>query len=198
MSIDDVSATGDAESVPTAPSLRQEVLEREESLFGGIKLGSAFFGWLTASGTAILLTGVVAAVGTALGFRVTGEQPTSPEVLGILGASALFVILFIAYYCGGYVAGRMARFNGMKQGFAVWLWAIVVAVVIALVGALAGSDFLETVNTFTGIPIDQGDLTLAGVITAIVLAIACLAGAVIGGAAGMRFHRRVDEAGLGG
>jgi hypothetical protein len=37
----------------------------------------------------------------------------------------LLVILFVAYYCGGYAAGRMGRFNGMKQGIAVWLWALV-------------------------------------------------------------------------
>lgn len=46
---------------------------------------------------------------------------------------------------GGVGAGRMARFNGMKQGIAVWLWAVAAA-----------------------------------------------------GLVGMRFHRQVDKAGLGG
>ncbi|WP_457206099.1 hypothetical protein [Nocardioides sp. P5_C9_2] len=46
-------------------------------------------------------------------------------------------------------------FDGMKQGIAVWLWAILVVVLVA-----------------------------------------SLAGAVLGGLAGMRFHRAVDRTGL--
>lgn len=43
--------------------------------------------------------------------------------MGMVGIIVLGVIVLVAYYCGGYVAGRMARFDGMKQGLAVWLWA---------------------------------------------------------------------------
>jgi len=35
---------------------RNAVVQREKEQFGGIKWGSAFFGWLTATGTAVLLT----------------------------------------------------------------------------------------------------------------------------------------------
>ncbi|GLY41853.1 hypothetical protein Amsp01_078760 [Amycolatopsis sp. NBRC 101858] len=58
-------------------------------------------------------------------------------------------VLLVAYYCGGYVAGRMARFNGVKQGIAVWVWTIVmtvVALVVALVGGLAGMRFHRKVD----------------------------------------------------
>lgn len=34
-------------------TLREDVLEREQEKFPGIKFGSAFFGWLTATGTAV-------------------------------------------------------------------------------------------------------------------------------------------------
>jgi len=47
--------------------------------------------------------------------------------VGWIGAIALLVVLFVAYFSGGYVAGRMARFNGLKQGLAVWVWALVIA-----------------------------------------------------------------------
>ena len=34
----------------------------------------------------------------------------------------------------------MARFNGVEQGPAGWLWAVAIAVVVAVVGAIAGSE----------------------------------------------------------
>ena len=41
--------------------------------------------------------------------------------IGVGGAIAVLVVLMIAYYCGGYVAGRMARFDGLRQGVGVWM-----------------------------------------------------------------------------
>ena len=182
----------------------REQLVRQRAQFGGIKFGSAFFGWLTATGTAVILTAIVAASGAAvgLGSRVSELTDGSPSeeaaTMGWVGAIALLVILFVSYFVGGYVAGRMARFDGAKQGFAVWLWAIIVAVVVAIVAAIAGSQFdvLAQVNSFPRIPITEGDLTAATAITAVLLAIVSLVGAVLGGLTGMRFHRRVDRAGV--
>jgi len=195
-------------AVPAAPqaSLRQEVVEREKEEFGGVKIGSAFFGWLTATGTAVILTALVAATGAAIGLGITGDADeaaergaANAETVGIAGAIALLVVIFVAYYCGGYVAGRMARFNGMKQGVFVWLWAVVIAIVVAIITAIAGSQYnvLGNLNSFPRIPIDEGDLTTASVITAIAVAVISLLGAILGGLGGMRFHRKVDRAGLG-
>ena len=41
--------------------------------FGGIKIGSAFFGWLAATGMAVLLTALVAAAGTAVGLATNTD-----------------------------------------------------------------------------------------------------------------------------
>ena len=57
------------EEIPT----RQTVVAREKEQFGGIKVGSAFFGWLTATGTAVLLTALVAAGGTAVGLATNTD-----------------------------------------------------------------------------------------------------------------------------
>jgi amino acid transporter len=182
------------------------VLERERRRFGGVKIGSAFFGWLCAVGIAVLLTALVAATGAALGLGVTNGGNNAAKVakqnagaIGVGGAIALVVIMLIAYYCGGYVAGRMARFNGLRQGFAVWLWAIVIAIVVGIIAAIAGSQFniLETLNGYPRIPINEGSLSTIGIITAILVVIASLVGALFGGMAGMRYHRRVDRVGLG-
>ncbi len=200
------SGTAAGGSVPLEErnTLRQEVVERERREFGGFKFGSAFFGWLTATGLAVILTALVAATGAAIGLgirddgsvQVTDEQATT---VGIVGAIALVVIILVAYFCGGYVAGRMARFDGLKQGLAVWIWAIVIAVVAAIVAAIGGSqaDVLGNLNSFPRIPINEGALTTTGIITAVVVVVASLAGALLGGVAGMRFHRKVDRAGLG-
>ncbi|MDF2441871.1 MAG: hypothetical protein JWR01_74, partial [Subtercola sp.] len=47
------------------------------------------------------------------------------------------------------------------------------------------------------IPIDEGTLTVTSIITVIVVALIALLGAVAGGLGGMRYHRKVDRAGLG-
>lgn len=121
------------------------------------------------------------------------------DVVGIVGAIALAVILFVAYVAGGYVAGRMARFSGAKQGVAVWIWAVVIAIVVAIVTAVAGSQFnvLGNLNSFPRIPVDEGTLTVTGIITVVLVAVISLVGAVLGGLAGMRYHRKVDRVGLG-
>ena len=182
-------------------SLKHDVLAREKERFGGMKFGAAFFGWLTATGMAVILTALVAAAGAAVGLatNVDTSNPQQAQTVSIAGAIALVVILFLAYYCGGYVAGRMARFNGIRQGIAVWLWALIIAVLAAIVGAIAGSQFniLAKLNSFPRIPVNEGTLTAGGLSAAIVVALIALAGALLGGLAGMRYHRRVDAAGLG-
>ena len=131
----------------------------------------------------------------ALGADATASDAGT---IGIAGGIAMLVVLVIAYFAGGYVAGRMARFSGLKQGVAVWLWAIIIAVVVAVLSLIAGAQFnlLANLDGFPRIPIDEGTLTTGGIIAAIVLVAAALLGAILGGLAGMRFHRRVDHADL--
>jgi hypothetical protein len=197
---------GGAAPVDPDDTLRNRVVEKETEEFGGIKFGSAFFGWLTATGMAVLLTALLAAAGAVVGLT-TGTDPQeatdaaaqNPDTASIVSAVVLLVVLFVAYYCGGYVAGRMARFNGAKQGFAVWLWALIFAIVLAILGVVLGNEFnvLSSLNTFPRIPINEGTLTVVGIITAIVLALVPLVAAILGGKAGMHYHRKVDRVGLG-
>lgn len=182
-------------------AVREEVVAREKERFGGMKFGSAFFGWLAAAGTAVILTALVSAAGAAIGFGILEsdeEARENAETIGIVGAIAVLVILFVAYFAGGYVAGRMARFSGAKQGIAVWLWAIIIAIVAAVLGALAGArfDVLANLNGLPRLPINEGALTVTGIVTAVIALAVALVGAVLGGLAGMRYHRRVDRAGL--
>ena len=166
-----------------------------------MKFGSAFFGWLAATGMAVLLTALVAGAGTALGLtrNVQVPDPTTADVqtVGLVGGIVVAVVIFNGYLWW-LLAGRMARFNGLKQGLAVWIWAVIIAIVVAILGAIAGSQFdlMANLNAFPRIPVNEGTLTTAGVVTAIGVALVSLVGAILGGLAGMRFHRRVDKAGL--
>jgi len=189
-----------------APRDRQEAVARQKEQFGGIKAGSAFFGWLTATGTAVLLTALVAAAGAAVGVS-TGTSVSSAtsqaskgtgtaQTVGITGGIALLVVLLLSYYCGGYVAGRMARFNGLRQGLAVWLWAVLIAILVAVVASIAGSqyDVLGTLNSFPRLPVSTSTLSTGGIIALVAVAVVSLIGALLGGLAGMHFHRKVDKA----
>lgn len=183
-------------------SYREDVIAREKERFGGMKFGSAFFGWLTATGLTVILSAVIGAivVGISGGIEDAADETANAQ-FGDVFVSAIVVlaVLFLSYYCGGYVAGRMARFAGAKQGIAVWLWAVVVAIIVAIVGAIVGSQFTTVagLDAVPQIPITAEDLGASGIITAVLAFVVTLGGAILGGLAGMRFHRRVDRAGLG-
>ena len=184
---------------------RKAVVGRQKDEHGGVKIGSAFFGWLTAMGMAVILTAVAAAAGTAFGVasgtdlgQAADSATAQAGTVGLVGGIVLLVILFLAYYCGGYVAGRMARFDGLKQGLAVWLWAVVIALVVAVLVAVAGAQFdVLSQLSLPRIPVNSDDLTTGSIVTLLLVAAVTLVGAILGGLAGMRFHRKVDRAGLG-
>ena len=181
-------------------------VSRQKARFGGVKIGSAFFGWLTATGMAVLLITLLAAAGVAFGLatNTTVDQAvqesqnatSTAQTVGLAGAITLLVILFVSYYCGGYVAGRMARFNGFRQGLAVWLWGIAMALFVAALAAVAGSQYnvLARLN-LPRIPVDEGQVTAVGLIAIGAAVLTSMFGALLGGLAGMHFHRRVDAAG---
>ena len=189
---------------PVTPLDREAVFVRQRDAFGGVKLGSAFFGWLSASGMIFLLLSITTGIAFAFGITALNDVQ-NPEALASGGAAAaipaavvLGVILLLSYFAGGYVAGRMARFDGVRQGLAVWLWGIVMAVVAGVVGLATGG--MDLINSFTGnsaVSAAIQDLTVPGLIALATVLVLTLGGALLGGMAGMRFHRRVDRAGFG-
>jgi hypothetical protein len=182
-----------------------DAVEAQHARFGGIKWGSAFFGWLSANGLAVLLLAILSAAGLVFGLSVSdagraADQATAEAgTIGIGGGIALLVVLFLAYLAGGYVAGRMARFDGAKQGLAVWVIGLVVVLLVALAGVLLGAEFdvLSKLN-LPSIPISGTTATTAGVIAGVAALLVTLLGAIVGGKLGTRYHRRVDRAGFDG
>ncbi len=178
----------------------QAVRDRQHERFGGFSWGSDFFGWLTAAGLAAILTGIASAAGAALALNQVGGNVTGgeAETIGLSGGIALLVILGLAYFCGGYVAGRMARFDGARQGLGVWIVGIVIALAVAALAAVAGNEFnvLENLN-LPRIPVDQGSLTTGGLIALGAALLVTLLAAITGGKVGEGFHKKVDRVGHG-
>lgn len=195
------------EDVPPAGAVApRDVAARERERFGGMKFGSALFGWLAAVGFVAVLSAFIAAIGGALGYvsvqavdDASEAAADNPLALTIIGAVAIGLVLFVGYFIGGYVAGRMARFSGLMQGLGVWLWAIIFAVVVAILAAVGGAQWnlLSAIDGFPRIPVTADAATVTGILTALSAAIITLAGALLGGLAGMRYHRKVDRVGLG-
>jgi hypothetical protein len=176
----------------------REARIRQRDEFGGINWGAAFFGWIVAIGIGVLLTAIVSAAGAAIGLtnNVSGGQAKSnADTIGIVGGALLIAIALIAYYAGGYVAGRMSRFDGARQGFAVWLFGLVITLLVAGAGAILGDQYnvFEQLN-LPRIPVSTSDLTTGGAIALAAIVLGSLLAAIVGGKVGQRYHRKVDRA----
>src|SRR4051812_43133358 len=137
---------------------------RQRDEYGGFNLGAAFFGWLVAIGMGVILTPIIGAAGAAIGF--TNKPSTGDaDTIRIVGGALLIAIGFLAYYCGGYVAGRMSRFDGARQGFGVWAFGLLMTLLLAAAGAIFGDQYnvLEKLD-LPRIPVSISDLTTGGAI----------------------------------
>jgi hypothetical protein len=178
--------------------LDREARLRQRDEFGGINWGAAFFGWIVAIGLGALLTAIVSAAGAAIGLTDESTARANAETIGIVGGALLIAIAVIAYYAGGYVAGRMSRFDGARQGFGVWAFGLIVTLLVAAAGAILGDQYnvFEQLN-LPRIPVSTSDLTTGGAIALAAIVFGSLIAAVLGGKVGERYHRRVDRAAIG-
>jgi hypothetical protein len=187
---------GATRAVTTRETMR-DVRARQRDEYGGTNWGAAFFGWLVAIGVAVILLAILSAAGTAFGLGEnvsTSDAKSNADTIGIVGGILLIAVLAIAYYCGGYVSGRMSRFDGGRQGLGTWLIGLFVTIVVAVAGAIFGSEYniFEQLN-LPRIPIDEGTLTGGAVIALVAVLVITLLAAMGGGKAGERYHRKIDR-----
>jgi hypothetical protein len=175
--------------------------ERHQSMvdrYGGFYWGADFIGFAVAAFFTLVFLGIVGAIVGAVGFQMGVPVPKSGSavtqattnltigaLIGSLGA------LFLAFLIGGYTAGRMARYDGPKNGIGVVIWTIIVAVALSIIGAVLGSSF--NVASQLHLKIDATSLTTAGVVSLIIALVVMTAAAVFGGALGERYHRVIDR-----
>ena len=184
------------ERVLTGRGALAEGRARQRERFGGAKFGAAFFGWLVSVGMTVLLSAVAAGAGAVIGSNVRLDPAgADAAAVGLTGAITVLVVLALAYLTGGYVAGRLARFDGTRNGILTWLVGMIVTVLAGLVAAAIGSNSeLLARMRLPAVPSDLATLTMGGLIALAVLLVVTLLAAAAGGRLGERFHRRVDRA----
>ncbi len=184
---------GRADSHATAD--RHGAEERRKEAYGGLNIGASFFGWLVAVALTILLTGILSAIAGASyeNLNLTpGDAKGAAGTVALTTGIALLVVLMIGYFAGGYVAGRMSRFDGAKQGIGVWVIGLVVTIIVAIIGAVAGSQY-NVFKYVPTIPIPTDTLTTSGIIALVVVLLGTLLAAIVGGKVGQRYHTKVDR-----
>ena len=197
---DHVGASQHPASRDEAPELSAtEYRHALRARHGGFDWLGSFLGFTVAMFFLVVLLGVVGAIAGTVGFQLqaaapgTGGGPISEPVqrigVGVLFASWLAAL--IAYFVGGYAAGRVARYGGVRNGAGIVLWTVLVALVLGILGAIFGSRFNVTDQLHLGV--SPSSLTLPGVVSLIVTLVIMLGASALGGWRGSHYHRRVDR-----
>ena len=122
-----------------------------------------------------MLLGVLAGAATR---GVGGRTPPSARVVTV-------AVLLVAYFAGGYVTGRLARFDGARNGFLSWVSASSPrspAVVAAFLGArVRRARRVLAADPAVGL---AEQVTVAELVLAAVAVLGTLLAAVLGGKAG--------------
>ena len=157
-------------------------LAEARSRYGGLDAPAVLGGALAGLGTAALVGGL----STVVGLQYSAVD-VDTDALALRGLVTTVLLLAVSALAGGWVAGRVARFDGARNGL---LAGVLMALLLALLGAAGAYTAAEG-----GLPVSlDGDrLTTAALVAAgIGLAIAALAG-LLGGKLGARWHRDVDD-----
>jgi MFS family permease len=161
--------------------------------------GAAFYGWLVSTGIASILTAILGAAGSAVAVTSIDNARditrATTETVGLVSGIVFLLVLAIAYYAGGYVAGRLSRFDGARQGFATWIIGVIVTLIIGGVGAALGAKYnvLQQLN-LPHLPIGSS-FTTGGLVASLLALIVTLIAAISGGKMGENYHRKIDAEG---
>lgn len=167
----------------------------KEAGYGTTSFLSVLAGMLVALGAVALVMAALGAVGSQLGLDVDGISTSDWRTAGIAGAAVAAGVLFLAFFFGGYTAGRMSRRAGTKHGLLVFLLtAIVVAAVAGLAAWLGDTSEVTSALDDNGVPRDANTWSDIGIGAAIAAGVAMLLGSVLGGSRGDRWHGRLVTA----
>jgi hypothetical protein len=166
----------------TAPGLTEA-----RRSFGGLDLPAAIAGMLAALGTAVLLAGLAGAAGS-IGY----QRDTDTATLSTAGLVTGMAVLLVAFLTGGWVAGRMARYDGVLNGVLSAVLFIGLAAGLSALGSWLDSkyDFFGTVHLPQWF---SGPSTSTAIGSALVGILVVLVAAALGGAIGSGYHRRADR-----
>lgn len=181
----------------TRETRRDRLALAREAGFGRFSLVAVVAGMLVAYGA----FAVIAAIAGSIVEAVDAEANVSDYDWGtvsLVGGLVLAAVLFLSYFFGGYVAGRMARRSGLVNGIAVFLLGVIVAAVVGGVAAgLTDTDQVQDNLRNVGIPTTGDDWenwgTTIGGLAALAL---MLLGSVLGAMKGERWHGKLIDRAL--
>jgi hypothetical protein len=179
----------------------EEAAERREAhlreVYGGVDWLASFIGCVLTVVCGAILLPLVSLVLGPLGFTLDLEERQFDTVI-ITGLVVIGLSFFLSFLAGGYVAGRLARFDGGRNGAATVLWAILLSVILLFFGGFLPGALFENLQNFmenSFIPA-IGNLTELGLIGAAVIVgalLVALLGGFLGGRLGNRYHLRIDH-----
>jgi|tagenome__1003787_1003787.scaffolds.fasta_scaffold20984988_2 hypothetical protein len=167
-------------------------LSEARSRFGGLDFAATLVGMLAALALLILIGGLIGAAIGAIGYQAGLDgNHTRLSAAGLAGGIAA---LFIAFLIGGWTAGRIARYDGVKNGVMTGVWAILLAGILSGLGAWLGSKY----NIFANAPnlpnwFSRDAVTIGAIASAVAAGVAMLLGGALGGRWGESYHRRIDS-----
>jgi hypothetical protein len=188
----------DTGTVRTISSVRSDRRAELRERYGGFYWGTDFIGFAVATFFTIVFLGIIGAAAGGVGYQAGAPLPklghavsSTTQTIGISAAVASLIALFIAYLIGGYTAGRMARFDGVKNGIGVVIWTIIVAVILGASGAVLGTRF--NVASQLHLKLDSATWTTAGLLALAIALVIMVLGGILGGVMGERYHRKIDR-----
>lgn len=180
---------------PEAPELREAHLRE---IYGGVDYLASFIGCVFALLCGGILLAFAGLAFNLLGFTLDleGRQLDATIIAGLV---IIGLVLLIAYFVGGYVAGRLARFDGGRNGAVTVAWGFLLSIVLALFGSFfLPEPFFGLLQNFVTASIQPAlrDLTQAGLVgagIAVGAVLLALLGGFLGGRLGNSYHIRIDE-----
>ena len=179
----------------------EEREDRLRDMYGGVDWLASFLGFVFVLVAGALLSLVAGLVLVPLGI--------SPDLAGAeLGAAAITglvlvaILVFLTYFFGGYVAGRLARFDGGRNGAMLLLWTGVTVLILVLVNAVLSEFLPARVSEDIGNLVQNnvlstiGGLSQLGVAGVLIFAgalLVALLGGFLGGRLGSRYHTEIDR-----
>lgn len=169
---------------------------------GGVSLWSVLAGVFAAYGLFAVLAAITAGVLSAVGVDTAAFTSNDWRRLGISGAIVAALVLFVSYFFGGYVAGRMARRAGAVNGTLVFVLAVLVAIAAGTaVATQADTDSVMGNLRSLGVPTSGSEYGALGTVAGLASLLAMLVGSILGGLSGERWHgklaRRAHDPGVG-
>lgn len=174
----------------TEPVVHPIAAARER--FGGIDFPASLVGMLTALATVVLLGGLVGAAVDGIGYQ-TGLSGDNVEDISNGALVGGLVVLFVGFLVGGWTAGRIARYDGARNGLVTAIWTIVLAAALSGLAALFGDEYDVLSNVDLPQWFDRDAVTTTAIVTGAIAVVTMLIGGLLGGLWGTRYHRLADE-----